>query len=141
MITARLAAGYGRDVFAVPGRIDDLRSQGCNQLLREQVAAPVTVPEALPAALGLGQLRRTRTADLETAVRLRFGPAFPPADVDRLVQLALLVRAERGIGLDELCRATQLDYAEVARTAGLLEEEGFIEMDLLQRCSINVKIA
>ena len=29
MITARLAAGYGRDVFAVPGRIDDIRSQGC----------------------------------------------------------------------------------------------------------------
>ncbi len=57
------------------------------------------------------------------------------------MQLAQLIRAERGIGLDELCRATQLDYADVARAAGLLEEEGFIGMDLLQRCSINVKIA
>lgn len=140
MITARLAAGYGRDVFAVPGRIDDLRSQGCNQLLQEQVAAPVAVPEALPAALGLGRLRRTRAADLETAVRQRFGPAFPEAEVERLVRLAQLIRAQRGIGLDELCRATQLDYADVARTAGLLEEEGFIEMDLLQRCAIKVKI-
>ncbi|MBR6183536.1 MAG: DNA-protecting protein DprA [Bacteroidales bacterium] len=140
MITARLAAGYGRDVFAVPGRIDDLRSQGCNQLLREQVAAPVAVPETLPAALGLGQLRRTRAADLETAVRQRFGSAFPDAEVDRLVLLARLIRAERGIGLDELCRATQLDYPDVARSAGLLEEEGFIEMDLLQRCAIKVKI-
>ncbi|MBP5626416.1 MAG: hypothetical protein J6W98_05800, partial [Bacteroidales bacterium] len=89
----------------------------------------------------LGQLRRTRTADLETAVRLRFGPAFPAEEVERLVQLARLVRAERGIGLDEICRTTGLDYADVARTAGLLEEEGFIEMDLLQRCSINIKIA
>ena len=74
-------------------------------------------------------------------MRLRFGAAFPAAEVDRLVQLAQLIRAERGIGLDELCRATQLDYADVARAAGLLEEEGFIGMDLLQRCSINVKIA
>ncbi|MCR5351336.1 MAG: DNA-processing protein DprA [Bacteroidales bacterium] len=141
MITARLAAGYGRDVFALPGRIDDLRSQGCNQLLQEQVAAPIASPETLPARLGLGRLRRTRSADLETAVRQRFESAFPAAEVARLVQTALLIRAERGIGLDELCRGTGLDYAEIARLTGLLEEEGFIEMDLLQRCTIKVKIA
>jgi len=141
MITARLAAGYGRDVFAVPGRIDDLRSQGCNQLLKEQVAAPVASPEALPVALGLGRLRRSREEDLEKAVRQRFSPALPAEEVDRLVRMALAIRAQRGIVLDELCRAAELSYPDVARGAGLLEEEGFIRMDLLQRCSINVKIA
>ncbi len=139
MITARLAAGYGRDVYAVPGRIDDPRSQGCNQLLREQVAAPVTDPAALPAALGLGRLRRRRTADLAEAVRRRFAQALPPAEVERLVTVASLVRARRGILFDEICRETALGYAEVTRAAGLLEEEGFICVDLLQRCSINTK--
>jgi DNA processing protein len=141
MITARLAAGYGRDVFAVPGRIDDLRSQGCNQLLKEQVAAPVASPETLPVALGLGRLKPRREADLETAVRRRFATALPHEEVDRLVHIAQLIRARRGIQLDEICREAGLDYADVARDTGLLEEEGFISMDLLQRCTINVKIA
>ncbi len=141
MITARLAADYGRDVFAVPGRIDDLRSQGCNRLLREQVAAPVASPEALPAALGLGQLRRSRSADLETAVRQRFRGAFGEDEVERLANVALLIRSRRGIQPEEICRETGLDYAEAVRATGLLEEEGFIETDLLQRCTIKVKIA
>ena len=141
MITARLADGYGRDVFAVPGRIDDLRSQGCNLLIREQLAAPVTSPELLPAALGLGRLGRRRTADLLAAVRERFRPALPAQEVDNLVRLAELIRATRGICFDELCRDAGLSYAEVARGAGLLEEEGFICIDVLQRCTINAKNA
>ena len=141
MITARLAADYGRDVFAVPGRIDDLRSQGCNRLLREQVAAPVALPEALPAALGLGQLRRSRSADLETAVRQRFRGAFGEDEVERLANVALLIRSRRGIQPEEICREAGLDSAEAVRATGLLEEEGFIETDLLQRCTIKVKIA
>ena len=139
MITARLAAGYGRDVFAVPGRIDDARSQGCNQLLREQVAAPVTDPAALPVALGLGRLSRTRKAELGEAVRQRFGTALPADEVARLVAIASLVRTRRGIQFDEICRETGFGYAEVARGTGLLEEEGFLCVDLLQRCTINTK--
>jgi Predicted Rossmann fold nucleotide-binding protein involved in DNA uptake len=141
MITARLAAGYGRDVFALPGRIDDLRSQGCNQLIQEQLAAPVASPEALPVALGLGRLKRSRQEDLETAVRRRFSPALPAEEVERLVCLARLIRSRRGIMPDEICRETGLPYADAVRATGLLEEEGFILMDLLQRCTINVKIA
>lgn len=141
MITARMAADYGREVFAVPGRIDDIRSQGCNRLLREQVAAPVADPDALPAALGLGRLRRTRAADLEAAVRARFAAALPPDEADTLVQVASAIRSRRGILPEELCRQTGLDYAAVVRATGLLEEEGFICMDVLQRCTINIKNA
>lgn len=35
LITARLAADYGREVFAVPGSPLDARSRGCNGLLRD----------------------------------------------------------------------------------------------------------
>ena len=141
MITARLADGYGREVFAVPGRIDDIRSQGCNLLIREQLAAPVTAPEDLPVALGLGRLGRRKAADLQTAVRERFRAALPPEEVERLAELAERIRATRGICFDELCRDAGLPYAEVSRGAGLLEEEGFICIDLLQRCTINIKNA
>lgn len=42
LITAHLANGYARDVLAVPGRTTDLRSQGCNNLIKENKAALVT---------------------------------------------------------------------------------------------------
>lgn len=35
LITARLANDLGRTVFAVPGRMDDARSEGCNRLIRD----------------------------------------------------------------------------------------------------------
>lgn len=39
LATARIASGYGRDVFALPGRTSDIYSQGCNRLIRDCVAA------------------------------------------------------------------------------------------------------
>ena len=38
MITADLANGYNREVFAVPGRISDFKSAGCNWLIRNNQA-------------------------------------------------------------------------------------------------------
>lgn len=38
MITAELANGYNRDVFAVPGKITDPKSAGCNYLIRNHKA-------------------------------------------------------------------------------------------------------
>ena len=39
LITAGLASSYNRDVLAVPGRIGDSTSAGCNQLIRQNIAA------------------------------------------------------------------------------------------------------
>ena len=38
MVTARLAKSFGKDVYAVPGRINDISSYGCNQLIAEGTA-------------------------------------------------------------------------------------------------------
>ena len=38
MITADLANGYHKDVFAIPGRTTDFKSAGCNWLIRNNQA-------------------------------------------------------------------------------------------------------
>ena len=42
LVTADLALGYNRDVFAVPGRAEDLFSKGCNNLIKQQKAHLIT---------------------------------------------------------------------------------------------------
>lgn len=45
LITAALASSYDRDVLAVPGRVLDERSRGCNGLIKSHVAALVESAE------------------------------------------------------------------------------------------------
>ena len=42
LVTADIAAGYNRDVFAVPGRPKDLYSMGCNNLIKQHKAHLIT---------------------------------------------------------------------------------------------------
>lgn len=52
LITARFAAEYGRDVFAVPGAITSDLSRGTNALIK-QGAAPILSPDDILEALGI----------------------------------------------------------------------------------------
>lgn len=47
LITADLANGYDREVFAFPGRVGDLYSQGCNELIRDNQAICLTSAQEL----------------------------------------------------------------------------------------------
>lgn len=57
LITVDMALEQGREVYAVPGRITDRLSDGCNRLLR-QGAAPLLNPEELSEGLAaMGKLK------------------------------------------------------------------------------------
>lgn len=47
LITADIANSYSRDVFAIPGRINDDKSAGCNYLIQSQQAHAITSGEDL----------------------------------------------------------------------------------------------
>ncbi len=51
LVTANIAASYSRDVFAVPGRVSDECSKGCNRLIMGNQAAAVTCAEDLVKAM------------------------------------------------------------------------------------------
>lgn len=52
MITAELANGYSRDVFAFPGKITDNKSAGCNHLIKNNKAVLLTDAAHLAEMLG-----------------------------------------------------------------------------------------
>lgn len=58
MITAELANGYNRDVFAFPGRVTDAKSAGCNALIKNNNAILLTDPQEMAEALGWHQPER-----------------------------------------------------------------------------------
>ena len=51
LVTANIAASYNRDVFAVPGRVTDEYSKGCNRLIMNNQAAAITCAEDLLKAM------------------------------------------------------------------------------------------
>ena len=100
LITARLAAECGRDVFAIPGSIHEPRARGCHQLIRNGatlVTEAAEVIEALrPIGHELGDALRARlamqSAQAPAAVapdaanqRLLDAIGFAPTDFDSLV--------------------------------------------------------
>jgi len=86
LTTARMAAEYNREVFALPGRVDSDFSRGTNGLIRDQHAKCVTCADDVVDELG------------EVGDALRGGPAQDPASAGP-VGAAL----RNSLSADELC--------------------------------------
>lgn len=138
MMTANLASSYGRDVYAVPGRIDDICSQGCNFLIRNKVAEAVIGDDDFLKSLGMTSAgKRDRITDKEK-ISAMYGKHMPADRIDMLAAALLVIRRHRGMTVEELADSLGTDYSNAAMLAGLLESDGFITIDLLQRCCINI---
>lgn len=61
LITANLANDYNRDVFAVPGRVTDKYSQGCNDLIKTQKANVLSSAADLVYILNWDMEKKTKT--------------------------------------------------------------------------------
>ena len=140
MMTARLAGSYGRDVYALPGRMDDPASQGCNLLVRENLAVPMGDLRDLMSELGLGKPAvRTKEDFKECLVSFYKGNVQEPMLHD-IVLLGSMVKANRGISMDELCCALGWPFSKVSQICTMLECDGFLDVDLLQHCSVFKRI-
>ncbi len=136
MMTCRLAFSYDRDVYALPGRADDLRSQGCNHLIRARMAEPLTSEEDLIESLGLFATgRKSPPSDMELLFE-EYGGKESDETICRMAEILSAIRGSRGITVEELGRDIGLPYGRTVHLAGLLETDGFISCDLLRRCSL-----
>lgn len=138
--TSRLAFSYSRDVYALPGRADDVRSQGCNRLIREKVAEPLISIEDMIDSLGLGRKSGASKTSPQEILQQYFGKQCSSGQIEDMGKILDAIRNERGITVEEITLKTGMDYMKASRITGLLEMEGLICIDLLQRCTLETKI-
>lgn len=137
MMTAGLAFSYGREVYAVPGRIDDICSQGCNNLVRKKMAEPVTDMSFLLESLGMSAGKSRERMSGKEKIESLYGSTLPRDKVEMMTRILLHIKKHRGTTVEELSCACGLSYSLVSQMTSLLEADGLITVDLLQRCSIN----
>ena len=114
MITANTAGEQGRTLMAIPGRIDQVSSQGCHQLIRDGAILVTSVEDVLEElAYGAQQLEMP----LPSASKPR------PATVLSLLEQKIYQALADGacVGLDALAERTGMPISDVASTLLLLE--------------------
>ena len=148
MTTARAAFSYDRNVFVLPGRADDIRSQGCNYLIREKIAEPIISGDTVASVLGLtplgpgdgfgpGNCSGSGNDGRESLTR-KYDKTLSRSDIDLMAGIILAVKGNRGITLDGLSDMLGTGAAKTSSLARLLECDGLIDIDLMNRCSIKI---
>jgi DNA processing protein len=90
LITARLAAELGKDVFAVPGSIHSPQARGCHALLKEGAKLVETAQDVLeelraPAAATPGSIAESVRASGHESDEVLAALGFDPVSLDTLV--------------------------------------------------------
>ncbi|MBK7172826.1 MAG: DNA-protecting protein DprA [Bacteroidales bacterium] len=118
LITAEIANSYARDVFAVPGRVGDSRSIGCNYLIRSHQAALITSAEDIRYMLNWDKIH--------TSGKPLQGQLFIPLTEDEnLIVNLLQVHGETDI--DSILMSTSLLPSRAAIALLHLEFENVIK--------------
>jgi len=138
MMTANLAFSYGREVYALPGRVDDPRSQGCNKLIHSRIAEPITDVVSLGKDMGL-KLFAKKEAGPMARVKEKYAGSTEPESLRKMLSVMDAIRKNRGISIDGIGAVCGLGYSEVLELTGVMEADGLISSDLLQRYTVRRK--
>ncbi|MFD2933965.1 DNA-processing protein DprA [Spirosoma flavum] len=123
LITAEYANNYHREVFAVPGQLNQAFSAGCNKLIRENKAQIYTSPKDIIEALNWD---RPINQAGEPVFQKNIAPALPVNITEEESQLLALLRQSVDFHIDELSWKSQIPMGRLAALLLTLEFQGFV---------------
>jgi len=117
LITAHMAAGYNREVAAYPGRVNDTRSAGCNQLIRTNIAAMITKADDLLELMSWSDSQKKKPLQKQLFINLT-----PEEE-----KILAVLNTKEQVHSDELLHATGLPNSQLAATLLQLEMQGIVK--------------
>jgi DNA processing protein len=124
LITARLAAEQGREVFAIPGSIHNPLTRGCHQLIRQGAKLVETADDIFAE---LRALAGVLVPAVQAAVPGRQNLATAGPVLDKGYEILLDALGFEPAGVDVLVERTGLAADEVASMLLILELDGKLE--------------
>lgn len=116
LITAELANSYNKDVFALPGRASDLKSEGCNFLIKNNKASLITSATDLLELMNWAPKEKTKKKQRELFIEL--------SPDERII--ADILQQQETIQIDELYAKSGLSSSAVAGALLMLEMQGIV---------------
>ncbi|QEC74998.1 DNA-processing protein DprA [Mucilaginibacter ginsenosidivorax] len=118
LITAEIANSYNRDVFAFPGRLDDVYSEGCNFLIRNNKAALLTCMADLAFSLGWEKDENLKPTE----------QFMLPLDLtkDESLIFDILQQHKAPLAIDELTIKANMPMSSLAMNLLNMEMQGYI---------------
>lgn len=118
LVTADIANSYNRDVFAVPGRVGDIQSQGCNNLIKSQQAHLIT--SAADIIYMLGWAPRKKMVSIQ---QTQLFVELSPEEKD----ICNCLRTKDKIHLDTLALQCKLSTSKTATLLLKMELKGIVK--------------
>lgn len=121
VITSNMAFSYSREVFAVPGRITDELSTGCNDLIKNNIATCVNRVDMIGREM---RWKKTTNNVDDTANLFNF-------ECDSPIKRKIFAALSTGglLDIDEICKKAACTLREATLNLTELEIEGKIESD------------
>ena len=119
MSTAAVASSYGRELLALPGRISDEMSAGCNRLIRSQKALMAGSAADMVAMLGW--------VPESVAANPRQRDLFPELSGSQRLIYEALKRGGQPLAVDALREHTGLPIHDLMASLGEMEFDGILE--------------
>lgn len=120
LITADIAFSYGRDVFAFPGRVNDVHSKGCLSLIRQNKAGLITSADDLITAL------RWDVTFAQAALPKQSQILFPDNPLQE--KLTLLLRQHGEMHINQLAIELGLPVHQMSSLLFELEMDGRVRI-------------
>jgi DNA processing protein len=118
LITAELANGYNKDVFALPGKITDNKSTGCNFLIRNNKAMLLTDAEEIVEIMGWEEKNQKLKARIQKEL-------FIELSKEEKIIVEILKEKET-VHIDEINLRSGLSSSGVAAAILNLELQGVV---------------